>query len=135
MYFGIAGLLIGASMITKSSYLVIGGGVFAVVTLLDLIYFRQKNFLSLVGIAGISVIVFALWVVFQRQYYGSDSFLENLGLLNQLGNATTGFSISSIAQQAQYLLSFDTHYFYFLWGFLLSYTRLFYAYKKMSMVF
>ncbi len=116
MYFGVAGLLIGASMVTKSSYLLIAGAVLVIVTFLDLIYYKLGSFFSLFWVAGISIVIFAIWTIFQRQYYGAKVFGENLVLLGQLGKSTTGFSIHGLVEQVKFLIGAKNDHFYFLWG-------------------
>jgi len=116
VYWVLTGVMFGFSMVTKSSYVVIAGGVLGLMSLLDLVFYRNKKFLSLVGIGVVSVAIFTLWIIFQRQYYGPEVFSENINLFNQLGGATTGFSLRNLVEQARFLISSKNDYFYFLWG-------------------
>lgn len=116
VYFGMAGFMIGLSMITKSSYVVIGGGTLGFAILAELIYYRQRNFALLFRVSATSVVFFVLWVVFQWQYYGLETFQTNLDLMGQLGRASTGFSVGSFIEQVKFLIGSKNEYFYFLWS-------------------
>jgi hypothetical protein len=95
----------------------IGGVLTIALLLLDLVYYRQNFRVSVIVITVISFAVLLLWIVFQRSYFGMETFQKNVELLGQLARATTGISLNGFIRQAKFLIGFKNDYFYFLWGF------------------
>jgi len=115
-YYALAGILIGLSMVTKSSYVVLGGVLLFALCILDIIYYRQKNLFPVLGIAATASLLVIGWILFQRLYFGNEVFTRNAGIMRELGQATTGLSLFNIYLQAKFLLGSKSDYFYFLLG-------------------
>ncbi|MBN1312196.1 MAG: glycosyltransferase family 39 protein [Anaerolineae bacterium] len=109
----LAGLLIGAAMITKTQYVIMSFGTGATLILLDLLYYRQKNFGGLVLIGLVASICVVIWWGWQVAYFGLDTFQENVSKLGQLAQSTTGFRLSMTLDALQYLLGSSGPVYYF----------------------
>lgn len=113
----IAGLLIGAAMITKSQYVVLGFGALGLAAILDLIYYRQGNFKSLIVLGVVAGGCVALWLGWQLTYFGRDTFQDNIAKLRLLAESTTGFDPRLTAEAVKFLMGSESDHFYHLWGF------------------
>jgi 4-amino-4-deoxy-L-arabinose transferase-like glycosyltransferase len=100
----IAGLLMGAAMVTKTQYVLIGLGTLALLVILDLFYYRQGNLGNLIVVGLTASACVAAWLSWQIMYFGIDVFQENAGKLGQLANSTTGFHLRSTVEALQVLL-------------------------------
>jgi 4-amino-4-deoxy-L-arabinose transferase-like glycosyltransferase len=113
---GLAGLLIGAAMITKSSYILIGFGTLALLALLDVTYYRQRNLREVVAIGLVALACVAAWWGWQIFYFGMDTFRQNSEAMRRLGSSTTGLDAHLLFTALKFLLGADAGYFYFFWG-------------------
>ncbi|HEX9117229.1 MAG TPA: glycosyltransferase family 39 protein, partial [Anaerolineae bacterium] len=111
--FVLAGLLVGAAMVTKSQYVLVGIPTLGLVAVLDLIYYRQRNFPSLVVVGAIALACFAAFWAWQVAYFGPATFQENAVKAAQLAAATKGLTGEAIKT----LIGPSSGYFYFYWGF------------------
>jgi hypothetical protein len=112
-----AGLLLGAAIVTKSSYLPIMFGAFGLLAILDLFYYRQGNIGALVITGLVAVACVASWWGWQMAYFGMGTFQENAAKLSQLTNSTAGFDLRGSAVALKGLVGPDWGHFYHLWGF------------------
>jgi 4-amino-4-deoxy-L-arabinose transferase-like glycosyltransferase len=113
----IAGLLIGAAIVTKSQYLIIGFGTLTVLSVLELLYFRQGHFKTLVVVALVTLACVGAWSVCQMLYFGVDTFLENAAKMRQLAASTAGFDRHTTLEALKFILGPGSGYFYYFWGF------------------
>ena len=114
----VAGLLVGAAMVTKSQYVIVGFGTLAVLVILDLFYYRQGIFRSLLTVGIIALVCVAAWWMWQMAYFGVATFQENAAKMRQLAGSTTGFNLHSTIEAIKSLVGSGSGYFYFFWGFL-----------------
>ncbi len=113
----LAGLLMGASMVTKSSNAVIGFAALGILTLLDLFYFKQGYFKAILISGVVALATVLVWWAWQWFYFGQAVFLGNLNNLRLLGSGTSGFNLSTLSESIKGLLSPETGSFYNFWGF------------------
>jgi hypothetical protein len=112
----IAGLLVGAAIVTKSSYTMMGLGSFALLIILDLIYYRQGQAkYSLVVVLAASACA-AMWSGWQLAYYGADTFFENVAKYRQLAAYSTGFHLSTSIAAFKSIFGPTADYFFFFLG-------------------
>ncbi len=117
LYF-LSGILLGAAMVTKSQYLLIGSATIGLLAILDLIYFKQKNYTKLLLVGAIAVTCIAAWYGWQYFNFGPDTFAENAEKLRQLASTTTGFYLPSTITALRGILGAGTGHYYLFWGFL-----------------
>jgi 4-amino-4-deoxy-L-arabinose transferase-like glycosyltransferase len=109
----LAGLFIGAAMVTKTQYVIMGLGTIAALAVLDLLYYRQKNFWGLVAIGAVASVCLATWLGWQVVNFGMDTFQENVSKLGQLAQSTTGFRLHMTLDALQYLFGSSGPVYYF----------------------
>ena len=114
----IAGLLFGLAMVTKSYYLIMVSGAVILLAILDRFFYRQKRFRYLVVLGVAAVACYALWLGWQRLYFGADLFAENLEKLRQMASASSGLNRQWIGDAIKLLTGPGANYFYFFLGFL-----------------
>ncbi len=112
----VSGLLIGAAMVTKSQYMIIGGAALGILVVLDLLYYRQRVYKQLVLIGILSVGCMFAWQAWQISYYGWDIYRENAAKLGQLAKITTGFKLHNAIRGMQAVLGSDSGNLYLFWG-------------------
>jgi 4-amino-4-deoxy-L-arabinose transferase-like glycosyltransferase len=115
-YYPLAGALIGAAMVTKSQYILVGFGTLAALVLLDLVFYRQgqtRAFIVLGLVAGACV---AAWWGWQVTYYGLATFQGDSAKLRELADATMGFRPRLTQQAITWLFGPGSGFFYFFWG-------------------
>jgi len=117
-WYPLAGLFIGAAMVTKTQYIVVGFGTLVLLAILDQFYYRQKSLWGLIVVGLISLICVAAWWGWQAAYFGLGTFLENAAKLRQLAASTTGFRLHTTVEAIKLLVGSGSGYFYFFWGFL-----------------
>lgn len=111
-----AGLLIGAAMVTKSTYIVIGVVTLAVVGGLDWLYYRQHNRRGLVVAMLVATACVLAWMGTQYAYFGPDTFWDNSRKMQQLATGTTGFNPRVMAASLQFFMGSGSGHFLYLWG-------------------
>ncbi|MCC7353661.1 MAG: glycosyltransferase family 39 protein, partial [Anaerolineae bacterium] len=84
----IAGLLLGAAMVTKSQYILMGFGTLAILGLLDLVFYRQKKIGAFLIVGVVAGVCLVAWWGWQLAYYGTDTFRENAAKLSSLAAGT-----------------------------------------------
>ncbi|HET7378338.1 MAG TPA: glycosyltransferase family 39 protein, partial [Anaerolineae bacterium] len=114
----LAGLLFGLAMVTKSYYVIMVSGTIILLAIFDRFFYHQKRFrnLAVMGIAAIAC--YALWLGWQRLYFGADVFAENLEKLRQMASASSGLNRQWIGDAIKLLIGPGSNYFYFFLGFL-----------------
>jgi 4-amino-4-deoxy-L-arabinose transferase-like glycosyltransferase len=115
-WFVAAGVLTGAAMITKSQLIVLGFGTLAVLFLLDLLYYRQRQALGFVILGGVAAVCVGAWYAWQYFYFGPQVFGENLVKLGELAKQTSGLNAYTIDAVLRYVLGPGLGYFFFFWG-------------------
>ena len=115
-HYPLAGLLIGAAMVTKSQYTIVGFAALALLALVDLVYYRQRVFKSLIVVGAIAFLCVAAWWLWQMLYFGMASFQENAAKLRLLASQTTGFHLHTTIEAIKTLVGSGTGYFYLLLG-------------------
>lgn len=115
--YGLAGMLIGAAMVTKMQYIPIGFGTLVLLMVLDMLFYRQRNISALLLISAVALGCLTLWWGWQLAYFGQAIFNENLAKMRELSASSTGFDPRVSAQTIRLLLSSDTGHFYYFWGF------------------
>jgi 4-amino-4-deoxy-L-arabinose transferase-like glycosyltransferase len=108
-----AGLLIGAAMVTKTQYAPMGFGTLALLAMLDLVYYRQGNWRNLVVIGVIAFVCIVAWWGWQVIYFGMETFQENAGKLRQLADSTTGFHLHTTINALQSLFGASAPVYFF----------------------
>lgn len=114
----IAGILIGAAMVTKSQYVLVGFGTLALLVIIELFYYRQGLFKSLIAVGLAAGLFVAAWWIWQRLYFGAADFQANAAKLRELASYTTGFRLHTTIDAIKSLVGIGSGYFYFFWGFL-----------------
>jgi 4-amino-4-deoxy-L-arabinose transferase-like glycosyltransferase len=114
----LSGLLVGAAMVTKSQYVIVGFGTLALLVILDLAYYRQGLFKSLIAVGAVAALCVAAWWLWQMLYFGMADFQTNAAKMRELASQTTGFHIHTTVEAIKSLVGSGTGYFYFFWGFL-----------------
>jgi 4-amino-4-deoxy-L-arabinose transferase-like glycosyltransferase len=112
----IAGLLIGAAMVTKSQYIVLGTGTLVLLAVLDRFFYRQGRFKSIVLVGIVSLACVAAWFGWQVAYFGLDTFARNLANIRQLAKSASNFSLHWGIEALKFLFGSGSGYFYFFWG-------------------
>jgi 4-amino-4-deoxy-L-arabinose transferase-like glycosyltransferase len=110
----LAGLLIGAAMLTKTQYIVMGFGTIALAAMLDLLYFRQRSLMGFVITGAVAFVCVLGWWAWQIQYFGMATFQENARKLAQLASSTSGFHLSTTIDALQTLFG-SSNPVYFFW--------------------
>jgi hypothetical protein len=113
----LAGLLFGATLITKSQYLVMIPGTLGLVMILDLLYYRQGAWKSLILGAALALACSIAWQAWQMRYFGLETYQADLAKLRLLAAATTGFHLQSAIGGLRSILGSDSGHFYLFWGF------------------
>jgi 4-amino-4-deoxy-L-arabinose transferase-like glycosyltransferase len=116
-YFVVSGLLIGAAMVSKGQYSLMGIGAIAGAAILNWIYYRQRGgFRSLVIVTIVASLCLAAWWAWQIFYYGQNTFQENAGKLSQLASATYGFHLAWVVDALKFFIKPELGSFYQYWG-------------------
>jgi 4-amino-4-deoxy-L-arabinose transferase-like glycosyltransferase len=115
-HFILVGLLLGAAMVTKIQYILSGFVAFAIMIILDLVYYRQGNVRRLVIVGLTASACVAVWYGWQVAYFGRETFLENLNSLRQLAASTTGFRVDLTLDSIKFLFGPDSDHLYYFWG-------------------
>ena len=113
-----AGLLIGAAMVTKSQYTLIGLAVLALLVVLDWVYYRQRLYMGLIVVGLVALSCVAAWWLWQIFYFGMADFQANAAKMGQLAGQTFGFNLRTTLEAIISLTGSRTGYFYYFWGFL-----------------
>jgi 4-amino-4-deoxy-L-arabinose transferase-like glycosyltransferase len=113
----LAGLALGAAMVTKSQYLLIGVGALGVLVVLDFLFYKQGYLKSLITTGIVAIACIAVWFAWQIFYYGGATFQENAVKLRELAASTTGFDLRLTADAIKFLLGPESDHLYFFWGF------------------
>ena len=111
-----AGLLIGAAMVTKSTYIAIGFVTLAMMGGLDWFYYRQHNRRGLVVAVLVAAACVVAWMGAQYAYFGPDIFWDNSRKMQQLATGTTGFNPRVMAASLQFFMGSGSGHFLYLWG-------------------
>jgi 4-amino-4-deoxy-L-arabinose transferase-like glycosyltransferase len=98
-----AGLFIGAAMVTKSHYAVVGGAALSMLLSLECLYYRQGNVRGLLVMFVVALTCLAFWWGAQLAYYGVDTFLLNVEKMRLLSSGTTGFYTAQFLGALEYL--------------------------------
>jgi 4-amino-4-deoxy-L-arabinose transferase-like glycosyltransferase len=114
---GVAGLFFGAAILTKSQYLIMVPATLSLVAILDILYYRQGAWKSLVLVAGLALACAVAWQIWQITYYGLEMYQQNFIKLGQLVAVTTGFRFSSAVDGIRVILGTYSGHFYIFWGF------------------
>ena len=114
----VAGLCVGAAMVTKSQYVLVGGGALGLLFLLELFYYRQGRAGGVVVMGLVAVACVAAWWGWQVAYFGMATFQENAAKMAVLARSTTGFNLHNTIEAVKSLIGSGSGYFYFFWGFL-----------------
>lgn len=112
----VAGLLFGAAMVTKSSYILIGFSTLALLALAEVFYYRQGRLGEIVLIGLAATVCLVAWWGWQYLYFGAETFRQNAEEMSRLGSSTTGFDAHLIFASVKFLMGADAGYFYFFWG-------------------
>jgi 4-amino-4-deoxy-L-arabinose transferase-like glycosyltransferase len=113
----LAGLLFGATIITKSQYLMMIPATLVFLAALDLLYYRQKVWKPLALVTMLALGCSFAWQVWQIGYYGMQSYQADLAKLQQLAAVTTGFHLQTAISGIRGILGSDSGNFYLFWGF------------------
>lgn len=114
---GLAGLLFGATIITKSQYILMIPATLGIVAILDLIYYRQKAWVNLVIAVLLAIACAFAWQAWQMNYFGKDVYMQNLANMRQLASVTNGFNPRMALGGIRAILGSDSGHFYLFWGF------------------
>jgi len=115
--FLIAGLLVGAAMITKSSYVVTAGATVVALIILDLVYYKNNYYKSLISVGIVAVAMVAIWSGVQYIYFGSEVMQLNNAYLAKALSLTSGFKLSLLPDLLRLFIGGSSSaYFYFWWG-------------------
>jgi 4-amino-4-deoxy-L-arabinose transferase-like glycosyltransferase len=114
----VAGLLFGLAMVTKSYYVIMVSGTVVLLAILDRLFYHQRRFTYLLVLGASALACYALWLAWQRFYFGADVFAENLEKLGQMASASSGFNRKWVGDAIKLLIGPGSSYFYFFWGFL-----------------
>jgi hypothetical protein len=114
----VSGLLIGGAILTKSQYLVIGIGTFALIFILDLLYYRLGTFKVTAVVILVALVCYSAWNLWQWNYYGEAIYLENADKLVQLGQVAFGFKLNLAIAGIRVLFGTDTGHYFLFWGWL-----------------
>jgi 4-amino-4-deoxy-L-arabinose transferase-like glycosyltransferase len=114
----VAGLLVGAAMVTKSQYVIIGFGALALLALLELVYYRQGRIGGIVVLGVVAGACVAAWWLWQIAYFGMATFQANAAKMATLAHITMGLYLHDIVYQVETLFSSSLGFFYYFWGFL-----------------
>jgi 4-amino-4-deoxy-L-arabinose transferase-like glycosyltransferase len=110
-----AGLLLGAAMVTKSQFILMGLAAVAITAVLNLAYFKQRALASLIVIGGIAAACTAAWQAWQYWYFGAETFARNADTLRQLAAATGGLRLNIIADSVRSLLGAGSGRVFVFW--------------------
>jgi 4-amino-4-deoxy-L-arabinose transferase-like glycosyltransferase len=116
-YFPLSGLCFGAAILTKSQYLLILVLVFALLAVLDLLFYRIKCFWPLVFTLIVMLSCYCIWMGWQYIYYGKELFLENAGKLRELASVTTYISPIKLVSILRYYGGTGSGHLFLFWGF------------------
>jgi 4-amino-4-deoxy-L-arabinose transferase-like glycosyltransferase len=112
----LAGLLVGAAMVTKTTYVPLGFATLALLIIFDRLFYRQGNIRALVIIGIVALLCVAAWMGWQVLYFGLDTFQENTAKLAQLANSTSGFDPVLVLRAIKMLHGSYIGYFHYFWG-------------------
>jgi 4-amino-4-deoxy-L-arabinose transferase-like glycosyltransferase len=112
-----AGLIFGATTLTKSQYLLMVPATLGLLMILDLFYYRLGAWKTLVLVTVIALVCAFAWQVWQMRYFGQAMYQEDLAKLRQLASITTGFHLSTAINGIRAILGSDSGNFYLYWGF------------------
>ena len=107
----ISGLLLGAAIVTKSQYLVMGIGTIGLLVLLDIFYYKLGNIRSLLIVGSIAFGCYAAWMGWQYIYFGQATFIENANKMSLLAKISIGLHKGPIIQAFQYIFGPDSRSF------------------------
>ena len=113
----LSGLLVGAAMVTKTQYVIVGFGTLGLLFVLDLAYYRLGIFKSVVVVGAIAAMCVAAWWLWQVSYFGMAEFQANAAKMGELASQTTGFHLQNTIEAVKTLVGPGTGYLYFFWGF------------------
>jgi 4-amino-4-deoxy-L-arabinose transferase-like glycosyltransferase len=113
-----AGLLLGAAMVTKSQYMIMGAGALGLLVILDLLYYRQRLYKGLIVVGLVALSCVAAWWLWQILYYGMAEFQQNAAKMRLLASQTFGLSLRTTLDAIIALTGTRTGYFFYFWGFL-----------------
>jgi 4-amino-4-deoxy-L-arabinose transferase-like glycosyltransferase len=111
-----AGLLFGAAILTKATYLLMIPATLGLTFLLDLFYYRQGAWKNLALAGALALAGFAAWQFWQMRYYGAEAYQADLDRLRQLAAVTTGFHLRTAVSGVRGVLGSDSGHFYLYWG-------------------
>ncbi len=112
-----AGLLVGAAMVTKSQYVLVGFATLALLALVELVYYRQGRLGGVILMGLVAGLCVAAWWGWQVAYFGLATFQENAAKMAVLARSTTGFNLHNTVEAIKSLVGSGSGYFYFYWGF------------------
>jgi 4-amino-4-deoxy-L-arabinose transferase-like glycosyltransferase len=108
---GIAGLMLGLSVVTKNQYLIVIVPALGLAWLSNLLYYRLAPQRAFVVPGLVAVACYGLWQLYSLLYLGPATALQNFVLLR---NATAGaalvFSPALMKQALQFLLDFNVFF-------------------------
>ena len=112
----LAGLLLGAAMLTKSQYVLMAGGGFAALVLLDILYYKRHLARNILVTLGIALVCYAAWQGWQYWYFGAATFAQNGAKLAQLSASYNGFGAYNTGRNLRALLGQESGHLYAFWG-------------------
>jgi 4-amino-4-deoxy-L-arabinose transferase-like glycosyltransferase len=112
----LSGLCFGLAIVTKNQYLITLLPTFVFLAILDVVYYRTRNYWHLMMLLAIAGLCYALWWVWQYTYFGPQVFNENAEKLSQLGVATTYVSFDKLVSSVRYLAGTGSGHLYLFWG-------------------
>ena len=113
----LSGLLLGATIVTKSQYLLIGFASVGIMILLDLVHYRLGGYKGLLVVGFVAAGCVAAWYGWQVHYYGAQLFRENSSKLGSLAGVTMGLNLRSSINALRFLFGSGSGYTYIFWGF------------------
>lgn len=115
-YLIVSGLFLGAAMVTKSQFILIGFATIALLFLLDILALHQGIWKSLIVIGVAAAACVAAWFGWQYVYYGKEVFQENAGKLRLLAASTVGLNPSNTFSALRFFLGEGSGSSYLFWG-------------------
>jgi hypothetical protein len=112
----LAGLLLGAAMLTKGQYVLMAGGSLFALLLLDWVYYKRRLARSILVTLGIALACYAAWQGWQYWYFGPQTFAENAAKLAQLSASYNGFGLYNTTRNLRALLGQESAHLYAFWG-------------------
>ena len=111
------GLLFGLAIITKSQYLIFCIAALGAIAILDILYFRQGYFKWVLLVSLTVLLSILLWWLWQLNYFGLQTFQENIEKLGELARNTSGFDLQTSKESIRFIIGNDSGYFTYFWGF------------------